>query len=92
MRGPVTGSRVSATGRSVAWVATTGPTRGRADVVLDGTVVVDTVNLYSAAAAPGAVVWAGTLPLGTTSPVTIVNRSGRPASDGRGGRPAAPRC
>jgi hypothetical protein len=65
---------VTAEGRSLAWVATTGPTRGRADVVLNGRVV-DTVNLNSAERRPGRVVWAGKLPLGTTSTVTIVNRS-----------------
>lgn len=66
---------VSAAGRSLAWVATTGPTRGRADVVLNGRVV-DTVNLYSAERRAQRVVWAGKLPLGTTSTLTIVNRSG----------------
>lgn len=65
---------VSAAGRSLAWVATTGPTRGRADVVLNGRVV-DTVNLYSGERRSGRVVWAGKLPLGTTSTLTIVNRS-----------------
>lgn len=66
---------VSAAGRSLAWVATTGPTRGRADVVLNGRVI-DTVNLYSAERRSWRVVWAGKLPLGMTSTVTIVNRSG----------------
>ena len=65
---------VSTTGRSLAWVATTGPARGRAKVVLNGRVV-DTVNLYSAERRPGRVVWARKLPLGTKSTVTIVNRS-----------------
>lgn len=66
---------VRSAGRSLAWVATTGPTRGRADVVLNRRVV-DTVNLYSAERRPGRVVWAGKLPLGRTSTVSIVNRSG----------------
>jgi hypothetical protein len=71
------GDRFSVTtvGRSLAWVTTTGPTRGRADVILNGRVV-DTVNLYSAEERPRRVVWAGKLRLGATSTVTIVNRSG----------------
>lgn len=61
-------------GRSVAWVATTGPTRGRADVLLNGRVV-DSVSLNSAKRQVGKVVWAGKLPLNATSTLAIVNRS-----------------
>lgn len=73
-----TGGRFKTTvsGRSVAWVATTGPTRGRADVLLNGRVV-DTVSLYSAKRVHQRVVWAGKLPLGTSSTVSIINRSGK---------------
>ena len=39
--------------------------------------VVDTVSLYSAKRHSGRVIWAGKLPLKTTSTVTIVNRSGK---------------
>lgn len=63
-----------AVGRSVAWVATTGPTRGRADVLLNGRVV-DTVSLTTAKRHEARVVWASKLPLGQESTVTIVNRS-----------------
>ncbi|MCZ3386780.1 MAG: hypothetical protein LH630_07395 [Actinomycetia bacterium] len=71
------GDRLKATveGRSVAWVASTGPTRGRADVIVNGRVV-DTVSLYSAKRHVQEVVWATKLPLGTASSVVIVNRSG----------------
>ncbi len=65
---------VEVEGRSVGWVATTGPTRGRADVLLNGRVV-DTVSLYSAKRHEGRVVWAGKLPLGTANRLSIVNRS-----------------
>ncbi len=68
--------KVTAEGRSIAWVATTGPTRGRADVLLNGKVV-ETVSLYSAKRHTGRVVWAGKLPLSTKSTVVIVNRSGQ---------------
>ncbi len=70
------GAKASATveGRSVAWVATTGPTRGRADVVVNGRVV-DTVNLYSAKRHAGRVVWAQKLRLGRSSTVAIVSRA-----------------
>ncbi len=70
------GAKASATveGRSVAWVATTGPTRGRADVVVNGRVV-ETVNLYSAKRRSGRVVWAQKLRLGRSSMVSIVSRA-----------------
>ena len=68
--------KVKVEGRSVGWVATTGPTRGRADVLVNGRVV-DTVNLYSAERHEGRVVWAGKLPLGTTSSVVIENQSSK---------------
>ena len=75
------GARATTTviGRSVAWVATTGPTRGKADVLVNGRAVA-TVNLYSASHRPGRVVWASKLALGRSSTVSIVSRStnGRP--------------
>jgi hypothetical protein len=58
----------------VAWVATTGPTRGRADVVVDKRVV-DTVNLYSPTSHHARVVWTSKLRLGRSSTVTIVSRA-----------------
>jgi hypothetical protein len=70
------GDRFSTTveGRSVAWVATTAPGRGRADVLLDGRVV-ETVDLSSPHRRTGRVVWTAKLPLGSKTTVTIVNRS-----------------
>ncbi len=68
--------KVTAEGRSIAWVATTGPTRGRADVLLNGHLV-DTVSLYSAKRHSGRVVWTGKLPLGRKSTLAIVNGSGK---------------
>ncbi|MEO8106592.1 MAG: hypothetical protein ABI720_04675 [Actinomycetes bacterium] len=70
------GARATATlqGRSVGWVAVTGPTRGKADVLVNGKVVA-TVNLYSADRRPARVVWAGKLVRGRVSKVSIVSRS-----------------
>jgi hypothetical protein len=66
--------RVEVDGRSVAWVATTAPGRGKADVLVDGRVV-DTVDLRSTTRRPARVVWTAKMPLGSSSSVTIVNRS-----------------
>ena len=65
---------VSVKGRSVAWVASTGPRKGRAKVLLDGTVVA-TVDLYSAQRRPARVVWTAPVTRAETSQVTVVNRS-----------------
>ena len=69
--------RITHEGRSVGWVTSTGPRRGRADVLIDGRLA-DTVNLYSEQRRPARVVWASKLPLGDEATITIVNRS--PAS------------
>ncbi|HEX5016864.1 MAG TPA: hypothetical protein VFX15_04695 [Actinomycetes bacterium] len=62
-------------GESVGWVTSTGPQRGRADVLVNGRVV-DTVNLYSSERRPARVVWTSRLPKGDDAvTVTIVNRS-----------------
>jgi Bacterial Ig-like domain len=66
--------RVEVEGRSVAWVTTTSPGRGKADVLVDGRVV-DTVDLTSTTRRPARVVWTAKLPLGSSATVTIVNRS-----------------
>ena len=66
---------VTAAGESVGWVTSTGPRRGRADVVMGGKVV-DTVNLYSAERRPARVVWTSALPNHDESiTIAIVNRS-----------------
>jgi hypothetical protein len=65
---------VTAQGRSIGWVASTGPRKGRADVMV-GKRVVASVNLYSADRRPARVVWTGQLPRHKTGTVTIVNRS-----------------
>lgn len=66
--------RLTVEGRSVGWVTSTGPRRGRADVLVDGRLV-DTVNLYSAERRPARVVWASKLPIDRGASITIVNRS-----------------
>lgn len=65
---------VSVKGRSVAWVASTGPRKGRAKVLLDGTVVAR-VDLYSPQRRPARVVWTAPVTRAETSQVTVVNRS-----------------
>jgi hypothetical protein len=65
----------TSTGKSVGWVASTGPRRGRADVYIGGTRV-DRVNLYSVARQPAQVVWSAPLSKSKPQKVTIVNRSG----------------
>jgi hypothetical protein len=66
--------RVTAEGKSLGWVASTGPKRGRADVLVNGRVV-DRVNLYSAVRRPARVVWTSALPKHNAATITIVNRS-----------------
>jgi Bacterial Ig-like domain len=65
---------VSVKGRSVAWVASTGPRKGRAKVLLDGTVVAN-VDLYSPQRRPARVVWTAPVTRTATSRVSVVNRS-----------------
>ena len=66
---------IKASGKSLGWVASTGPQRGRADVLVGGKRV-DTVNLYSPTVNPAQVVWTTQLSPGRAQKVTIVNRSG----------------
>ena len=66
--------KVKAEGKSIGWVTSTGPKRGRADVYMGGRLV-DTVNLYSPERRPARVVWAHLLPRTGDTTVTIVNRS-----------------
>lgn len=66
--------RVKAEGKSIGWVTSTGPKRGRADVLVNGRLV-DSVNLYSAARRPARVVWTTMLPKNEAATITIVNRS-----------------
>jgi hypothetical protein len=70
------------TGRTIAWVASTGPTRGKAEVLVNGTKVA-TVDLYSASGAYRKVVWVGSYT--TASPRTVSIRvlgtSGHPRVD-----------
>jgi hypothetical protein len=70
------GDRFSITtaGKSIGWVASTGPNRGRADVMIDKKVVA-TVNLYSAHRRSAQVVWTTLLSKQEAQRVTIVNRS-----------------
>ena len=70
---------LSVAGSSIGWVASTGPRRGRADVIMAGHARRHGCNLYSAHRRPAQVVWAATLPKNEEPvKVTIVNRS--PAS------------
>ena len=65
---------VKTSGKSVGWVTSTGPHRGRADVVVNGRVV-DTVNLYSPQRRSTRVVWTAMTDKNETTRVTIINRS-----------------
>jgi hypothetical protein len=62
------------TGRSVAWVTSKGPQRGRADVYVDGKKVA-TVDLFAETLSPSRSVWATKLGLERAHRITIVNRS-----------------
>ncbi|MEO8330292.1 MAG: hypothetical protein ABI586_09820 [Candidatus Nanopelagicales bacterium] len=62
------------TGRSVAWVTSLGPNRGKADIYVDGKLV-KTVDLKADALQPSRSVWASKLALGSSHRITIVNRS-----------------
>jgi hypothetical protein len=66
--------RTAVQGRSVAWVTSTGPRRGVAEVLLDGRVVAS-VDLYSAERRPARVVWTRKISGADTTVVTVVNRS-----------------
>ena len=66
---------ITASGKSLGWVASTGPQRGRAEVLVGGKRVA-TVNLYSPTVNPAEVVWTTQLTPGRAQKVTIVNRSG----------------
>lgn len=66
--------RTSVQGRSVAWVTSTGPHRGRADVLVEGRVVAS-VDLYSTQRHPPRVVWTAKIPNGETTALAVVNRS-----------------
>lgn len=75
-------ARITARGHGIAWVARTGPDRGRAEVRIDG-VLVATVDLY--ASTPGArrVVWAASWETATPRVVSIrvEGTAGRPRVD-----------
>jgi hypothetical protein len=62
-------------GRSVAWVARTGPTMGKAAILVNGRLA-GHVNLHTATTHVSRAVWTMKLP-GHATKVTIVNRSGR---------------
>lgn len=70
------------TGRSIAWVARTGPDRGKAAIYVNGTQVA-TVDLYSASFHSQRVVWVGTWGASASRKVTIkvLGTSGRPRVD-----------
>ena len=73
---------ITFTGRSIAWVARTGPDRGQADIYVNGTKVA-TVDLY--AVSPGAqrVAWVGSWTTANSRKVTIrvAGTTGRPRID-----------
>lgn len=78
------GQRFGATvqGRSVAWVATTGPRKGRAAVLVDGEVVAS-VDLHSRQRGESHVVWTTRISRSEPTRITVVNRSdGRPSRVG----------
>jgi hypothetical protein len=70
------------TGRSIAWVAPTGPDRGKAEVYVNGTRVA-TVDLYAATTQSQRVVWTGSWTTATSRTVMIkvLGTSGRPRVD-----------
>jgi hypothetical protein len=65
---------ITATGESIGWVTSTGPHRGRADVMV-GNKVVDTVSLHSRHRRAAQVVWTARLSARRATTVTIINRS-----------------
>jgi hypothetical protein len=72
----------SSTGRSIAWVARRGPTRGKAQVYVNGTKVA-TIDLYASSYQNQRVVWSTSWSTAATRTVTIrvVGTSGRPRVD-----------
>jgi len=73
---------ITFTGRTIAWIASMGPTRGKADVLVNG-VKVATVDLYSTTARHQQVVWVGTWSSAASRTVSIrvLGTSGRPRVD-----------
>ena len=65
---------ITTTGKSFGWVASTGPNRGRADVLVDGRRVA-TVNLFATKRSPAQLVWSAPLARAEAQKITIVNRS-----------------
>jgi hypothetical protein len=78
------GARASLTfsGRSIAWVARSGPDRGKAAIYVNGTKVA-TVDLYSATAQGQRVVWVGswTTTASRTITIRVAGTIGRPRID-----------
>jgi hypothetical protein len=74
--------RYDFTGRSFAWVAAKGPTRGSASVWVDG-VKVASVSLYSSSTSYRKVVWAKSWPTAGKHAVTLVvtGTAGHPRVD-----------
>jgi hypothetical protein len=72
----------SATGRSVEWVARKGPTRGRAQIYVNGALVA-TVDLDASTYQNQRVVWAGNWSTSATRTISIkvLGTSGRPRVD-----------
>lgn len=70
------------TGRSVAWVASTGPTRGKAEVYVNGSRVA-TVDLYAATGVHRRVVWVGSYStaVARTISIRVLGTSRRPRVD-----------
>ena len=78
------GAKASLTfsGRSIAWVARTGPDRGKAGIYVNGTKVA-TVDLYSPTAQAQRVVWVGswTTTASRTVTIRVAGTVGRPRID-----------
>jgi hypothetical protein len=72
----------TSTGRAIAWVARKGPTRGKAEVLVNGTKVA-TVDLYASSYQNQRVVWSMSWSSAATRTVVIrvVGTSGRPRVD-----------
>jgi hypothetical protein len=73
---------IAVTGRSVEWVARKGPTRGRAQVYVNG-VLVATVDLYASTYQNQRVAWAANWSTSATRTISIrvLGTSGRPRVD-----------
>ncbi len=83
-RSSTAGARASLTftGRHIAWVARTGPDRGKAGIFVNGTQVA-TVDLYSPTTRAQRVVWVGSWSTSVSRTVTIrvAGTTGRPRID-----------